>query len=393
MTRILSLLVVVLALAGCPSSRGSGGPIPIDSFGREAAVAFCRAAFDCATGDDTDFLRAVFVNEQACGDVIDRLLPFGTPQLEVAIEAGTIVYDGAAARRCLTYLQSSCGAFGAGDAPGSCAEAFVGTVAIGGACYRGEECEGDGYCATDIGMCPGACAPRDALGTQCLGQRECTREGVEGTPDCYFTGTSSRCVDRRTLPDAAVGQPCGELSLEGNVLSFAACVAGSWCEIAEGVERGICRAPVAAGEPCTRDVRCAGDLVCTGDSCQAIAVRRVAGETCGEAALAICNPLDGLACVAGMCEQTSDGSAGSDCGGELGGLVCDVGLICDRATQQCAERGPNGASCTTNSECVSGGCNELAGPGVCAERVCDNTGGGSNPTPGPAGGPSGGSGI
>lgn len=381
--RFLALGVALALAAGCPDSRGGGGggggPVSIDALPTETADAYCDLLLNClGGGDDTAGIRLLLADPLQCRDFVRRAFlqqgDFG--DLIEQVRGGTVMYDGAAAGACLAEVGRTCAAILSGGSPfESCATVFTGTVAEGGSCFIDEECAGDTHC--DHGMsfpeaCPGVCRPRVALGEVCFGSDECSREGVSGAVGCEWDEAtmSSRCLEVRAEADAGEGQPCGLVSQTSTTQTIRACARGLWCTADES-SMGVCRAPIAAGAACTSsDEVCVDGHFCAGGVCRAVTIVRTAGQACDEATLTVCDPLARLACVAGTCQSTGSGTAGSMCGtGDLIEVIsCNEGLVCHRDTMTCGAPKPAGAACETGIECDSGDCDSSTM--TCRARRC-----------------------
>jgi len=371
-------LCALAVLTGCESShpRGGGGPVPIDRFDDELIAGACDRLFACSGSGDIFEARLLFGTEARCIEWAGRAI---SEQADVAdlqrqVAAGTVLYDAEAARRCIDEALSSCGAFfGSGNPYETCIDVFTGTVALGGSCWRGEECVGDSYC--DHGTmetCPGTCAARKPLGSACSSGSECAREGLTGGPDCWWDemASASRCVDRIRQSGATSSQPCGLVSAAGNVLTERDCVVGLACT-GDSDTMGACISPVPVGSACSSGgVPCADASFCVVGTCVAITIRHNVGEACGEAELALCDPLSNLECgPAGTCQSIGDGSMGSPCNsGDFTEFACDPGLRCLRDTNTCGPPRAAGATCESSSECASGDCDPYMN--TCRARYC-----------------------
>jgi hypothetical protein len=197
------------------------------------------------------------------------------------VAAGRLMYDPAAAARCLDAgRQALCPALPFTDP--SCAEVFRGLVPAGGVCATAFDCVAGATCAMPV--CTGACcvgtcvpsttgpppAPRLAVGEPCVNHGDCV-------PDAYCD-VDGRC---RQMPSTA-GAPCvfgctfGDLTCDPETLRCVAYpVLGAPCAGAVGCNPtyafcdGVCRARPGVGEPCDDVRRCTPATRCVGGACAA----------------------------------------------------------------------------------------------------------------------------
>lgn len=387
--RSLYASVLLLGLAASCSSPDSNTDtaITLDTLAAETSSTFCHSLFTCPVQGDTAGYRALFGDEATCRAGYLRLIGADFTDLVALARAGSVRFDGAAARRCVNAVNASCSLV-MNDS--SCAQTFTGSVALGGSCFRTEQCAGDAFCnhADATGsttVCPGTCRARTALGAACTTTTECTRVGVTGEPSCEFDNATmaSRCVDYRNTFTATAGQPCGALTTAGNVLTDARCQSGLMCDRTPPTpgmptpDTGTCRAPIAVGAVCTTSgISCAGIARCvpsaaggTAGTCTALTVVNTAGMACDD--LHACNPLQRLACQSGTCQSVGTGGTGTPCSIDFGSLICNPGFYCQRGTTSDATCQPvvaDGMACTTNAQCRSGSCG--GSPMVCQTHVC-----------------------
>lgn len=374
-----SLLVLAASLGCSPAPEGSSSTITLDTLPTETATAFCHVLFSCPVNGDAAGFRLLFGDEATCRANYIRSIGASFTDLVSLARAGSVRFDPAAARRCFDGIVSACSLRNSGPA---CDTTFVGTVAIGGACRRQEQCAGDAYCDTGSGpTCPGTCRARVALGAACTSSTQCTRVGVQGNAVCSFDAMNSRCVDQRETFTAAVGQPCDSRSRSGNVETSANCQSGLVCDHSAPAgmptpEVGTCRAPIAVGAACSpTGTNCAGPAQCrptapdlTTGTCQAITVQNAAGQPCDTSRL--CNPLRYLVCRDGTCQSSGTGAVGTPCAGDIGALICNAGLYCDTSgtARTCQPKLAVGMPCSSSEACVSGACS--GEPRVCQMNIC-----------------------
>jgi hypothetical protein len=162
---ILSVLIAVLA--GCGSSGGGGGAIPIEQLGNEYAAAFCRKLFTCCDAAERPSTPAGSGDEAACRTSYQATIASQFGDLQAAVESGILVYSGVKARACFDGLVAlPCTEWGGDEAleriP-DCLQMVSGTIAPGGACIEGRECA-DGFCEG------GTCVRNARVGESCVGK-------------------------------------------------------------------------------------------------------------------------------------------------------------------------------------------------------------------------------
>jgi hypothetical protein len=292
--RLVALVLAVLGgpLAGC----GGGSAIPIDDLAASVTAADCRAAAAC--GDAP--------SQATCEASISLTRNPSLTALVAAVKRGTVVYDGDLARQCLDGLGQSCVA--ALGAPPSCAEAFHGTVAPGGACQVSYECI-SGVCNAPCvsGCCVGSCAAGAAkvsVGGAC----------APGGGSCV---DGAFCKGGTCVADLAIGAPCSPDDV---------CQQPARCSATTG-GTGVCTAGAARGEACgfilnypcvSREDYCDPTTLvclqkkppgaaCSGSECVGFAsclngictAHPTVGQACGGVGSLSC--LGDTACVGGVC--------------------------------------------------------------------------------------------
>ncbi|HEU0030366.1 MAG TPA: hypothetical protein VFQ53_07035 [Kofleriaceae bacterium] len=250
--------------SGSGSGSGSGDTIAFDEYLAARFDAECVSATAC------DF----FPDLETC-----KLARFRDPGREQtivhAVDAGTLVYDPAAAARCIAETRvMSCAfsGFHATAAELACADVLTGTLALGDTCSIDDECADDGVCQPLDSQCYpfdtcciGRCVRPErmpvALGASCANNEYCQ--------DSYCEPETLRCTPLITTP----GAPC---------TTGDACANPMVCDVTPDLPTSTCRMPSARGEPCdpavfvpcadVRDYCNETTLVCTrmatlGDSC------------------------------------------------------------------------------------------------------------------------------
>lgn len=214
-------------------------------------------------------------------------------------------------------------------ADADCAAVWEGQVEPGGGCEISEECR-DGWCDGRPG-CPGRCRSFVPEGGDCTVSRECAAGLI-----CERHERACREPDPRP-PLPSEEEPC---AAEGPP-----CRPGLWCD-SQGVD--TCRARREAGSGCSSDVQCRAGLLCLEGGCRAPTLVGRAGGACDGDSL--CDSLAFLTCEAGRC--AARGFYGDDCTDAW--FLCREGYACSGGI--CLQLRPDGAPCTSDSQCVNRGC-------------------------------------
>ncbi|MDB4931856.1 MAG: Tryptophan synthase alpha chain [Myxococcaceae bacterium] len=343
-------------------------PVTVDSLADGYTRAECAAILACPfPGFDT----------QQYGDLatcVERFLPFNRIDLEgtlASIRAGRILLDGAAMRRCLDRLSTACLLVDV-DLDARCPGALTGTLAADAGCWLSLECAPGLYCehGTRPRSCPGTCQPRRPAGALCTSSSQCERSAGH-VPVCTRT-----CVDGTFGPDAAEGESCGRVPVQGGGVRLVACAGHDLFCTDDLVGPGTCRRVRREGERCEPVDACATGLACraspgtTATACRRVTLVDAPGGACdAEGAVGLCNAMLNLTCVSGACRRDGDGSVDSPC--RTSDLwPCQPGLYCAEATSTCQPRLAPGAACTYSADCRSNECSQDA-PRRCLERVCN----------------------
>lgn len=328
----LGLLGLVLGLPGLLGMSACKS-VDYEDLPEAQVDAYCEFLTRCGLFHDVDYCVEVYA------PIFDA-----DPDLDAAIDNGTVIYDDAAAKECLGAIRdASCDADFGDFAAEACDQVLQGTIDDGGACWISAQCIG------------GACIVDACMETCCVGT--CTT----------------------APPDAAIGQPCGGgQGCAGGYCDFNASVcaaykpAGAACDLDQECGDlyclgGTCQASVAEGAPCV-DFECGAlGLDCDVDSgtCQRL---RGEGEACNPAA-DICSL--GLVCPEASAICSRPGGVGSPCDDILSfdcaaGTWCDYDFVTGDGT--CQPRKAAGGACERDDECDTGYCGEAM---VCeAEPVC-----------------------
>jgi hypothetical protein len=228
-------------MAGAARCGGDGGGAPgnVDEFNRRLNEALCTMMV-------------------ACGDMPDKTTCLASLQLDTTelltlkadIASGKVQYDSAKAGACLAYWERFYGAGcmqtarAAVATTGSeaCDEAFVGTVADGGACTTSFQCASDScaltdqLCPQDRQCCPGSCAAKIPAGADCGGSL--TNLNCERGSVCTVSAAvlSPKCI----TPSKVAGTPC--------IVAYE-CEPPLFCDI-DVNGNGTCQPVAATGAPC-----------------------------------------------------------------------------------------------------------------------------------------------
>lgn len=380
----LILLPSLLLLAACSDDRSQDLPpgeatLSLDGLVTEQARVFCQLLFSCGPdGSDNLEARLILETPAKCQQYLLSSGTFDTTDLVRAVEAGVVRYDGAAAKRCVAAIGQSCESLDFETSPEACDLVFVGTVAMGGACQRSEECSGAAFCAktssTAGPVCPGRCTAQRPQGAECESSAQCDAAGLTGAPICTYTQEGEnyvgRCRERRVGAPAAVGQACG---FDQATATTTPCADGLVC----GRNPRVCVTPLARGASCSPDASiCADTDVCRAEtqggapSCGPIQVVSTVGANCASPTT-YCNPLSLLTCEEGTCAATRapGGALGNRCERGDFSVPCDAGLYCAgevEGTRTCAAKVALGGACDADNACLDGSCVD----GRCAARDC-----------------------
>lgn len=354
----IAIVAALLVTSGCGDDGGGGGSITLDEFGSESAETICDT-FEACYGAE---LLESFAGSDCVGRFSAAYAQALVPQLEAAIAAGTVVYDGERASACIEAQRAAgCGLVDRVATP-ACEETFAGTVEAGGPCALNEECAGDSYCRIE-GACPGTCQARVGSGATCSADDAC-QPGL-------------RCFDGTCQAAARAGAACGGASgieCAGGLVCMGARDATPMNPAVSGTCRTLAEVQVGElGDLCDLDagMLCQSGLACalTGVSGGTMAVFEcVAAASSG----ATCNlgfpdpcPFDhtceGVMPAMGVFEGTCTPLPGD--GEPCRNNQCSEGNRCAAGTCR-AVRGLGGA-CTESADCISTYCDA----GVCAEAV------------------------
>lgn len=358
----------VFGVAGC----GGNSTVPLDSVGDEFVGALCDQVRHCPDmwGEDLGLVVNLFergTDGASCEDLLSGIPAFGrTPAEAAGVDAGTIDYDPAQARRCVRAMVADCIPFGRLEAVEECQGIFTGTLEAGADCQATSECQPSTYCAL-TSSCSGECTAQVGVGQGCLVSDQC-RSG-----SCEFDGLERICVEYTITRGANLGEACGNVDDDGSTRTFAVCADGLYCR--ETPAGGVCAEPVEAGGDCQTNEVCEVGYFCAGGVCRTVTFADSVGDACGEATYTLCDATQGLACDPDTerCVSVGDGSVGSPCTYEddefLSYFACDDGLYCNNQADVpvCARRLEVGEGCDFDGQCETGYCvsGECSEPTLC----------------------------
>lgn len=319
--------------------------LAVAEFVHEAADKSCTTFSRClGAGADAA------LSGQTCAERRGFVLEDTFADLEPLIDEGRVTYDEDAALDCLQKIAAlDCDELpNAAELP--CLDAIGGTVAIGDACDRDLECEGNTFCAL-AAACPGTCTARHGQGEDCEKEAECD--------------AALACVGGRCLAPAAAQAACGP---DSPCNATALCVGAN---VAQGID-GTCIALADAfaaneGDSCsfTTASYCAPGLSCvvaaighTGgavSNCEKPAGRDGACNfgfptPCPESQYCDAEPASGG--TEGTCRDLP--GEGETCVAISGAPPCGAGLGC--VERVCTPIGRIGAACASDAECRSQHC-------------------------------------
>ncbi|MBV70874.1 MAG: hypothetical protein CMH52_05940 [Myxococcales bacterium] len=364
-------IVFTLALspmwAGCSESDTRRLPdVPQQFAASEIAMRVAEAYCDAFRRCYPDIRTTFILYRDHCISALTESLGRGLTDIEMAVQAGRVVYVPNALARCIEAIDgSSCQQVDREDFEAACAGPIEGTIDIGQPCSIDSECNG-GFCPGDNG-CESRCQAFSLEGERCAidGENQC----LAGL-DC---DTSQICVKKQFLDlRADVNQPCDFVKCRPGLVCGSTtprtCVPfdqvfsksdGESCTIIEGD---------GANENCGLDLICVSSLDDPNSRMGGCQERPQLGSPCRPAQAApelwcaaglFCSGIDSDAqSLTGVCEPLPP--VGSPCGSHFGRpRFCNGGAICIDGV--CQPMPQSGESCAEN-----GGCEE----GHCLDEVC-----------------------
>lgn len=313
-----------------------------------------------------------FLNE--CVEKMTKQLVTQLDDLVREIEAGRIVYDGAAFETCIDDMKSDC-AFAEitsqrpfGNTPlWACAKAFRGKTAIGQPCHLDADCVPEAACIQSP-SCPGVCTARLAAGATCTKDKECPA----GTFTCSQNVAGARvCQEITRSAPANEGASCGLAKGPLDARHVADCASGLYCRYA--VEGTKCAQPLALDAQCKGLVdECAGDAICAAKyqelgTCKALTF--VAdGADCSREMAHACETARSICANGRNCVVFNLGAENTPCD-----LLrpCQYDLTCNTLPPPamngtCVVPKAGGSTCATYGECASQ---------MCEAQKCTDRGG------------------
>jgi hypothetical protein len=370
------------ALIVLPDARVPGdpcvGPVALANLGACLDRAYCARLATCGYGDagDTDCSDLPY---PISGDLTARTL---AAAVELSASASRVVYDPDAAQACLAAIAATpCRQLSFGTVPIDGCAMLVGEGA--GSCGYPFECEAGTSCAYTNG----------SYYIDSCGNDVCKQVGAPGAwCNAAPCASGERCVYESPNYVCATGVDGGACNYDYD------CRTGYWCNYpatstshVDGA--GACTPGSGAGQTCTSDSQCGGQLSCVGlafgpsGTCVDTSVVGAACDnrclgallcsepTPGQMGTCVAAPKPGEPCVQGggcgvfmLCDTKGTTDPSDDVcvmRGELGATctsgACNLGLVCTadingRATGTCVVPLPDGTGCFNNDECASGAC-------------------------------------
>jgi hypothetical protein len=323
MAAMRKTLLCLLVLGSSACGGGGGGAIGFGEFPDELESADCDFEVECGLMPDVGTCQDALAFDD--GEI---------GSLQVAIDAGTVLFDEDAAGACVDSVRNQGCAFPGFHIDDPCVDVFAGTVAEGGACNIDAECSGNALCeATDpacdptVACCPGTCGPStepQPIGGACESSSDCEDDAFCNIPAGQQAGTCDALITQQ-------GASCND---------FAACANPMICEITDFQNFvGTCEIPAAREATCdpNRLIPCT-DLR---DYCDPTATTCTpaidVGGACDDDAGVFC--LGFASCINLTC--TADPGLGETCPTD-GSQSCLGSLGCDNGT--CA-LGPSSPVC------------------------------------------------
>jgi hypothetical protein len=356
-------VLIALAVAAC-----GGGSVDQKNLYSELYGALCANYAKCG----------VTTSKEACLALLGPTLGMTTTDPYAAqIAAGTIKYDGSAARRCIdAYASADCNTtfFTTNTASAECAKVYAGTLKVGDSC-TGNDCVPDAFCSFSVdGKCPATCKARLATGggpvtstTQCqlglvVSGNVCASPGAEGAACTGTAGSTFFSSCAGGLFCDATSKTCKKTPAKGE-----ACTSMLPCGGYNQCLNGTCSLPGGTGAACggsssTIGLGCKLDLTCDVSKASPVCSERFdEGHACSGSGSGDCKAA--FRCVAGQgttattCQKPGQEGAGCVSGS------CDAKLYCETTSKQCKALLVGGSACTQFESCQDG---------FCSSNVCKN---------------------
>jgi len=333
----IAVLAVAIMISGCSCDDGDrvapDGAVPGEG-GTASLGAFYAAACDYFTRCEGTFGHG-FVDASTCEGFYSSV--FECSIVAALVREAFVRVDAARLAVCVDALRSA--PCGGSEFPG--AEACSDIILGSGTARPGEACPDDlfgcsagSYChyETDCSVCVAyAAAGEDCSAVNCAQGLRCD-------------SVTNRCAEKLPVGGACEDQDdCASDACSACTQEIMGGLTTTRCS-----GTGTCYEPIAAGEPCAPDRRCAGFRICSGGTC---ADRRDPGTPCatdGECTL------DSW-CVGGTCAAIplcAMQPVGARCA-TFGLVTCAAGTHCDNDTDRCIADVPIGGMCSSSSDCGS----------------------------------------
>ncbi|HEX4405806.1 MAG TPA: dickkopf-related protein [Polyangia bacterium] len=319
----VSLATMTMFVAACSSSSNEPAPLTFAAFSTGEGDVTCQSDVACGA----------FADKASC--LASTTIESGQMQADIA--AGLVVYDGAAAGVCLTWIADTLSpTCRLSEQPRAqlplCSSIFTGTVSLGGACLTSDECVSD----------------------------DCDRPGCGNDSCCRGTCIASTIKPNGTVP---VGAAC---------TSRSSCVMGAYCNVSGNPP--LCTALKTAGQACQLDEECPPGLGCvltaTPDAGATPTCAVPADENAPCAGSDSCD-LRGDYCDPATMRCVPRVPVGGAC--VTGGDSCVSYAGCDNATAKCVKHPGPGDACSLTSfacagslACIAGHCAQPLAATVCA---------------------------
>jgi hypothetical protein len=209
MRRVLALLVF---LAACADETSAARVPLLEDVPVELAAATCASRAACALPS------ALGRNLDCFADPLGRLDNLELPAWKAAVARGTLVFAGERLAGCVERLIDTCALHDAFKTNYRC-DAFVGQVALDGACELDVECAGEARC--ERAGCPGRCVALVALEGACRDDVECAGDSL--------------CRDGKCIARAGEGGACND------EVGYFSCAASLACVQPDEASLGTCR--------------------------------------------------------------------------------------------------------------------------------------------------------
>ncbi len=284
----LAIVAVALAAGACSSSSSAppAAPVSLDQFAAEVGAAVCDHIGPCCAGAGLGYDAATCKSNLAAS-------------LGQELSDPKMKYDPVAGGNCVQAAKAAAATCFASPLAfyQACGSAFVGTVAIGGACSSSQECasgangavvecNGSGTCAAKVhgkagDPCDSTCTSA-ASGSSCWSFSTSGSSPPANAVSCW-TNDGLTCGPTFT---------CQAIPQTGQACTYGSCVTGDYCG-----SDGKCAPKVAIGAVCASPDACVTGAYCAmttpPGTCTAL---KPDGATCASFA----------ECQSGRCDSTSN---------------------------------------------------------------------------------------